>query len=78
MIVPLSFIAQMVPVSVNSFGVREATFSFYLTRESDSRSNRRCSSPLVPQALIMICSLARAAVFVSRAQSARVPADASP
>ena len=31
-IVPLSFIVQMLPVSVNGFGVREATFSFYFTR----------------------------------------------
>ena len=32
MIVPLSFVVQMLPVSVNGFGVREATFSFYFTR----------------------------------------------
>jgi uncharacterized membrane protein YbhN (UPF0104 family) len=31
-IVPVSFIVQMVPVSVNGFGVREATFGFYFTR----------------------------------------------
>jgi uncharacterized membrane protein YbhN (UPF0104 family) len=31
-IVPLSFVIQMAPVSVNGFGVREATFSFYFTR----------------------------------------------
>ena len=31
-IVPLSFVVQMLPVSVNGFGVREATFSFYFTR----------------------------------------------
>jgi uncharacterized membrane protein YbhN (UPF0104 family) len=31
-IAPVSFIVQMVPVSVNGFGVREATFGFYFTR----------------------------------------------
>ena len=31
-IVPMSFVVQMLPVSVNGFGVREATFSFYFTR----------------------------------------------
>ena len=31
-IVPISLVVQMLPVSVNGFGVREATFSFYFTR----------------------------------------------
>ena len=31
-IVPISFIVQMLPVSMNGFGVREATFGFYFTR----------------------------------------------
>ena len=31
-VVPISFVVQMAPVSVNGFGVREATFSFYFTR----------------------------------------------
>jgi hypothetical protein len=31
-VVPISFIVQMLPVSVNGLGVREATFGFYLTR----------------------------------------------
>jgi hypothetical protein len=28
-IVPVSFVVQMLPVSMNGFGVREATFGFY-------------------------------------------------
>jgi hypothetical protein len=28
-LVPVSFVVQMLPVSVNGFGVREATFSYY-------------------------------------------------
>jgi uncharacterized membrane protein YbhN (UPF0104 family) len=31
-IVPLSFVVQMVPISLNGFGIREATFSLYFTR----------------------------------------------
>jgi len=31
-VVPVSFVVQMLPVSVGGFGVREATFSFYFTR----------------------------------------------
>jgi hypothetical protein len=31
-IVPISFIVQMLPVSMNGFGVREATFGFYFSR----------------------------------------------
>ena len=67
-IVPLSFIAQMLPVSVNGFGVREATFSFYFTRVGQPLESALLIS-LVPQALIMICSLAGAAVFVSRTRA---------
>jgi hypothetical protein len=31
-IVPISFVVQMAPVSMNGFGVREATFTFYFSR----------------------------------------------
>jgi len=31
-IVPVSFVVQMAPVSLNGFGVREATFTFYFSR----------------------------------------------
>jgi hypothetical protein len=31
-IVPISFLVQMLPVSVNGFGVREATFGLYFSR----------------------------------------------
>jgi hypothetical protein len=31
-IVPITFLVQMVPLSMNGFGVREATFGFYFTR----------------------------------------------
>ena len=31
-LVPMSFLVQMLPVSVNGFGLREATFSLYFSR----------------------------------------------
>jgi hypothetical protein len=31
-LVPVSFVVQMLPVSLNGFGVREATFTFYFSR----------------------------------------------
>src|SRR4029078_4192833 len=31
-IVPITFIVQMLPLSFNGFGVREATFGFYFSR----------------------------------------------
>jgi len=31
-VVPISFVVQMAPISLNGFGVREATFTFYFSR----------------------------------------------
>ncbi len=64
-IVPLSFIVQMLPVSVNGFGVREATFSFYFTRLGLPIESALLVS-LVATALVMMFSLSGAAVYVSR------------
>ena len=47
-IVPLSIVVQMLPVSVNGFGVREATFSFYFT---SCRSADRICCPAVARSL---------------------------
>ena len=64
-IVPISFVVQMLPVSVSGFGVREATFSFYFTRIGLAIEAALLMS-LVAQALIMLFSLTGAAVYVSR------------
>src|SRR5262249_15136342 len=64
-IVPLSFIVQMLPVSVNGFGVREATFSFYFTRVGLSIESALVVS-LVATALIMLFSLIGAGVWFAR------------
>jgi uncharacterized membrane protein YbhN (UPF0104 family) len=64
-IVPLSFVIQMLPVSVNGFGVREATFSFYFTRLGLPIESAVLLS-LVATALTMLFSLTGAAVYVTR------------
>ena len=64
---PLSFIVQLLPVSVNGFGVREATFSFYFTRIGQPIESALLMS-LVAQALVMLFSLTGAAVYISRAR----------
>jgi uncharacterized protein (TIRG00374 family) len=64
-IVPLSFVVQMLPVSLNGFGVREATFAFYFTRVGQSLESALLVS-LVATALTMLFSLTGAAVYVGR------------
>jgi len=67
-IVPLSFVIQMAPVSINGFGVREATFSLYFSRLGLPIESALLVS-LVPTALVMLFSLSGAAVYVSRSHS---------
>ena len=64
-IVPLSFVVQMAPVSVNGFGVREATFSFYF-RYLGLPIESAVLMSLVATALTMLFSLSGAAVYVAR------------
>jgi glycosyltransferase 2 family protein len=64
-IVPLSFVVQMLPVSVNGFGVREATFSLYFSRLGVPIESAVLMS-LVAAAVIMVFSLTGAAVYVAR------------
>jgi glycosyltransferase 2 family protein len=71
-IVPISFVVQMLPVSVSGFGVREATFSFYFTRIGHPIAAAVLMS-LIAQALIILWSLIGAAVYVSRGHRQPVP-----
>jgi glycosyltransferase 2 family protein len=64
-VVPVSFVVQMLPVSVNGFGVREATFSFYFSRIGLPIGSAIALS-LGAQALIMLFSLTGAAAYVVR------------
>jgi hypothetical protein len=64
-IVPLSFVVQLLPVSVNGFGVREATFSFYFTRIGLPIESALLLS-LGATVLVMLFSLSGAAVYIAR------------
>jgi uncharacterized membrane protein YbhN (UPF0104 family) len=67
-IVPISFVVQMLPVSFGGFGVREATFSIYFSRIGQPIESAIAMS-LIGQALIILFSLTGAAVYVSRRHS---------
>jgi uncharacterized membrane protein YbhN (UPF0104 family) len=71
-IVPVSFVVQMLPVSVNGFGVREATFSLYFSRIGYPIESALLLS-LVAQVLIIVFSLSGAAVYVSRSHHHDLP-----
>ena len=64
-IVPLSFVVQMLPVSLNGFGVREATFAFYFRGIGQPIESAVLMS-LVAAALVMLFSLSGAAVWFAR------------
>jgi hypothetical protein len=64
-IVPLSFVVQMVPVSLNGFGIREATFSLYFARVGLPIQSGVLVS-LGATALMMIFSLSGAALYLSQ------------
>src|SRR6185295_19563826 len=64
-VVPVSFVVQMLPVSMNGFGVREATFSFYFTRVGLPMEAALLTS-LVAQMMIMLFSLLGAAIWFAR------------
>lgn len=66
-IVPVSFIIQMLPVSVNGYGVREATFAFYFGRLGVPISSALLVS-LMATGLMMLFSLSGAAVHLSRSR----------
>ncbi len=70
-IVPVSLVVQMIPVSLNGFGLREATFSFYFTRLGLPVHYGVVLS-LVAAGLAMIVSLSGAAVYMARSQSIAV------
>lgn len=72
-LVPLSFIVQMAPVSVNGFGVREATFSVYFSRLGLPIESAIAVS-FMGAVLIMVFSLSGAVAYLTRGSSPPVPA----
>jgi uncharacterized protein (TIRG00374 family) len=65
LVVPLSFVVQMLPVSVNGLGVREATFGFYFTRLNLSLESALALS-FLGAVLIMLFSTSGAVVYLAR------------
>ncbi|MGE3344220.1 MAG: lysylphosphatidylglycerol synthase transmembrane domain-containing protein [Vicinamibacterales bacterium] len=63
-LVPLSFVVQMAPVSVNGFGVREATFGVYFTRLGLPLESAVAVS-LIGAALMMLFSLTGAVAYLA-------------
>jgi hypothetical protein len=64
-LVPLSFVIQMVPLSVNGFGVRETVFVSYLSHVGIPKESALLLS-LIGAALIMVFSVSGAITYVSR------------
>ena len=75
--VPVSFLVQMLPVSMNGFGVREATFGFYFTRLGLPLESALLVS-FVGAALVMLFSLSGAAAYVARNRQPRRSAELPP
>jgi uncharacterized membrane protein YbhN (UPF0104 family) len=64
-VVPLAGVVQMIPVSINGFGVREAMYSLYFTRIGLPIEAAILLS-LTSTALVMLYSLTGAAVWLGR------------
>jgi glycosyltransferase 2 family protein len=64
-VVPLSFVVQMLPVSVNGFGVREATFVFYFAKLGVPIEGGLALS-FIGAVLMMIFSLSGAVAYLTR------------
>jgi uncharacterized protein (TIRG00374 family) len=65
LLVPVSFLVQMVPISINGFGVREATFGLYF-RQLGLPLHSALLLSLSGAAAIMAVSVAGAAAYVAR------------
>jgi hypothetical protein len=69
-VVPVSFIVQMLPVSVNGFGVREATFGFYFTQMGEPLEAGVALS-FIAAVMIMFFSISGAIALLTRGRQAR-------
>ena len=66
-LVPLSSLVQMAPVSLNGHGVRETTFVGYLTRIGVQRESAFALS-IIGAGLVMLFSMSGAAAYLARRQ----------
>ena len=75
-IVPVSLVIQLAPVSINGFGVREAVFS-YLFRRLGHPVDAGLALSLAGAALLILASLPGGLVFLLRKEGLMVPASSS-
>ena len=73
-VVPISFIVQMIPISMNGFGVREATFGFYFTRLGLPLESALLVS-FIGAGLVLLFSLSGGVTYLARQ---RRPGDPGP
>ena len=75
-IVPLSFVVQMLPISVNGFGVREAIFTVYFHQIGLPRESAIVVS-FMGAALMLLFSLSGAVAYIARGAGRREAVDAT-
>jgi hypothetical protein len=68
-LIPMSFVVQMLPLSVNGFGVREAIFGLYFAKLGLPRESAIALS-FLGAALMMLFSMSGAVVMVARKRHA--------
>lgn len=73
MLVPISFLVQMLPLSMNGHGVREWTFKEYLTRIGIGQESAVALS-LIGATLVMLFSMSGAAAYLTRRRDTPDPA----
>jgi glycosyltransferase 2 family protein len=64
-LIPVSFVVQLLPVSIGGFGVREAFFSYYFHQIGQPIEDAVLLS-LVATALLMLCSLSGLGIYLWR------------
>lgn len=67
-LVPVSLVVQMAPISIGGFGVREAVFTYFFTRVGLS-ADAAVALSFVGTALIVLQSLAGGLIFLTRRSS---------
>lgn len=65
LIVPMTLLVQMLPVSLNGFGVREAAFAYFFTRMGLSLEQALVVS-ITGAAMVLVVSLSGAATYLAR------------
>jgi uncharacterized membrane protein YbhN (UPF0104 family) len=76
-VVPISFVVQMAPVSMNGFGVREATFGYYFTRLGLPLESALLVS-FIGAVLVIVFSLSGGVVYLARLRSPANPLRPAP